>query len=99
MKAEESMEDYFGQGLCGNMQHKLWNLLENPNSSFAAKVSPQILQFQLSFRGVKVKAILIDNLLDRGGGVVSFCRGFNSIAHHLNSSHVSSGKQIKIENK
>ena len=38
MKAEESMEDYFGNGFCGNLQHKLWNLLENPNSSFAAKV-------------------------------------------------------------
>ena len=37
-KAEESMEEYFGLGFCGNMQHKLWNLVENPNSSFAAKV-------------------------------------------------------------
>ena len=37
-KAEESMDEYFGQGFCGNLQHKLWNLVENPNSSFAAKV-------------------------------------------------------------
>ena len=37
-KAEENMEEYFGLGFCGNMQHKLWNLVENPNSSFAAKV-------------------------------------------------------------
>ena len=33
------MEGYFGPGFCGNMQHKLWNLVENPNSSFAAKVN------------------------------------------------------------
>jgi hypothetical protein len=38
MNVEENMDEYFGIGFCGNLQHKLWNLLENPNSSFAAKV-------------------------------------------------------------
>jgi len=35
---DENMDEYFGDGFCANLQHKLWNLLENPNSSFAAKV-------------------------------------------------------------
>ena len=35
----ECMDGYFDTGFIGNLQHKLWNLLENPNSSFAAKVS------------------------------------------------------------
>ena len=37
-KGEEDMAGYFGLGFCGNLQHKLWNLVENPNSSHAAKV-------------------------------------------------------------
>ena len=39
LKAEEDMSEFFGQGFCGNLQHKLYNLVENPNSSPAAKVS------------------------------------------------------------
>ena len=35
---DECMDGYFTTSFCGNLQHKLWNLLENPNSSFAAKV-------------------------------------------------------------
>ena len=39
MNVDENMDEYFSLGFCGNLQHKLWNLLENPNSSFAAKAS------------------------------------------------------------
>ena len=35
----EDMSGYFSSSFCGGLQHKLWNLLENPNSSLAAKVS------------------------------------------------------------
>ena len=39
MHDDECMDGYFNTSFCGSLQHKLWNLLENPNSSFAAKVS------------------------------------------------------------
>ena len=39
MNVDENMDEYFSIGFCGTLQHKLWNLLENPNSSFAAKVT------------------------------------------------------------
>ena len=38
MNVDENMDEYFSLGFCGTHQHRLWNLLENPNSSFAAKV-------------------------------------------------------------
>merc|ERR1712223_1372018 len=38
LNSDEDMSGYFSTGFCGNLQHKLWNLLENPNSSFAAKI-------------------------------------------------------------
>ena len=36
-KIQEYFED-FGEGYCSNYQECLWNLFENPNSSFPAKV-------------------------------------------------------------
>ena len=36
-KIQEHFED-FGDGYCSNYQECLWNLFENPNSSFPAKV-------------------------------------------------------------
>ena len=36
-KIQEYLED-FGEGYCSNYQECLWNLFENPNSSFPAKV-------------------------------------------------------------
>ena len=38
MKMEDDMCELFGDGMYAKFQKRLWNLLENPNSSYAAKV-------------------------------------------------------------
>jgi len=38
LNSDECMDGYFNTSFWGDLQHKLWNLVENPNSSFAAKL-------------------------------------------------------------
>lgn len=88
MKMEEDHEDLFGDGLVAAIQRTLWNLFENPNSSFGAKVSGQ----KDERRTEKNQLVLFDIETDCCSDVLPICCGFNLLPDHLNVAHVSGEK-------
>ncbi len=83
VKADENLDEYFGQTFCGGLQHKLWNLLENPNSSFAAKVS------EINFHEKYFNVNFAFSLSDFCNHVLFVCCSLDVLAHHLDPAHVS----------
>ena len=94
MNDDECMDGYFTNSFCGNLQHKLWNLLENPNSSFAAKVYTY-LEYFFSYRTgiLKMKKItntfLFHFFIDCCSVIVSFCCSLYFLIDNFNSANVS----------
>jgi hypothetical protein len=82
------MDEDFGTGFGANTQRRLWNLLENPHHSSAAKVRIIYTEQHSGFLYRLVAFILTEDVPGCGGGVLHVCGGLHSLSHSLNPAHV-----------
>lgn len=88
-KPDDEYDHLFGTGMVGNFQKRMWNILENPNSSYAAKVRET--NWHDHWDDLLWLALLC--LLGCRRALVHVCRGLHPLAHLLHVANVSKERE------